>query len=317
MDDIPSPTLIVVSGKKTYLERIGYVLALWGYVDILLVKSSVEAIAAFERLEGPAIFLTDYVIGTKDGLDGIRLSKYLVERSVFKRFSVACGIIFERQNQELFEEALEVAEFYYTKRPEHSGEKYNLGPVLRKHLKKTEKSLRNFQFERTDHSTGMLSKKEVETRWEVLCRLARRDHMVTSVAVLDIDDFKMINERYGHAIGDEVIYEVSKRLQIRPGDIAFRSYSKGDEFVVVLPRTEHDEALQVVERIRGNFEHSDLVLKDGTRIRISVSIGVACLPYDHLTSSPWQLLVDLIKVADSLMFQEKHAKKLRPKLGGR
>ena len=95
-----------------------------------------------------------------------------------------------------------------------------------------------------------------------------------SVAYVDIDSFKTINDRYGHSTGDLVLREVSAKIaqQIRPDDYCARL--GGEEFVLVLPDCPREPALQVAERVRSAVEAGEYrALDDG--VRVTVSIGLA------------------------------------------
>lgn len=310
IEDMYKPSIVLVSTNEDYLDRMLRGLALWGYIDVHALGSSVEALALFETLECPAIFLLDDTFSADDGLDGIRLARHLKERNVFKRFSVACGIMFKKSDHSLFVEALDVAEFIFTRRAQPGGEKYNIGPLLRKYLMKASERLRIAQYHRTDHSTGMLSSSEVEIRLETIWKASYRDNAPMSGALVDIDDFKIINTTHGHQAGDEVIALVAERLHVRPEDIPFRSYKKGDEFVILLPRTPLEEVKLVAQRIRQKVEETPIVLKKGTVLHVTISIGVASINPDMGISDSKEVLKYLVKHADADMYKEKNAKKM-------
>ena len=88
---------------------------------------------------------------------------------------------------------------------------------------------------------------------------AAREKYPLSVLMIDIDDFKNVNDRYGHQTGDEVLRNIGKTLteNIRPRDICCR-YG-GEEFVVLLPDTPADEAELVAERLRMAIESAKLM----------------------------------------------------------
>lgn len=123
-----------------------------------------------------------------------------------------------------------------------------------------------------DHLTGFLTRRsferDVSRLWPEFCSLYHQN----VVAMIDIDHFKQVNDRWGHPAGDAVIQRVAElvRLQLRGNDILGR-YG-GEEFIVVLPNTSAEMATQVMERIRGACEALDLCEIAGS---ITVSIGVA------------------------------------------
>jgi len=122
--------------------------------------------------------------------------------------------------------------------------------------------------------------------------------------LIDIDDFKDINDQLGHDSGDKVIVRVADLLQsnIRTFDILGRI--GGDEFIMLLPNTQLDEALVIAERLRMKIESLQIDLK-GTQQQITASFGVA-----KTTSQP-KNLDELIPSADQAMYRAKHEGKNR------
>jgi diguanylate cyclase (GGDEF)-like protein len=118
----------------------------------------------------------------------------------------------------------------------------------------------------------------------------------TSVLLLDIDDFKLVNDSLGHAAGDLLLIEVARRLglEIRAGDEAGRL--GGDEFVVILARADAERAQAVAERLL--VSAAEPLLLDGIEVSVSVSIGAA-------TSSSTSAGLDLLGAADMAMYAAK------------
>jgi diguanylate cyclase (GGDEF)-like protein len=96
-----------------------------------------------------------------------------------------------------------------------------------------------------------------------------------SILMLDIDNFKSINNRYGHQEGDRVIMRMGEiiRRYIRQVDSAYRF--GGEEFSIILPETEDEEAIQVADRIRLGFKKENFSPKIDEKFHLTVSIGVA------------------------------------------
>ena len=119
-----------------------------------------------------------------------------------------------------------------------------------------------------------------------------------SVLMLDIDDFKSINDRYGHAAGDAVLTAVANtfRKAIRESDILGR-YG-GDEFVIGLVHTNHQEALELAKRICVVIANTEKLVPDFPKIKVSVSIGVKCLDDERA-------LDELIDNADKKLYEAK------------
>jgi len=145
----------------------------------------------------------------------------------------------------------------------------------------------------------------VYSRWYLLKRLGdevnryMRKRIPLSVLFIDIDDFKRVNDTYGHDVGDKVLAEVGRIIkeQIRIVDIPGR-YG-GEEFVVVLPDTDEEGAYVVAERIRKAIENMKC------SVPITVSIGVATLSEEFVSGET------LLRRADMAMYRAKSMGKNR------
>jgi diguanylate cyclase (GGDEF)-like protein len=105
-------------------------------------------------------------------------------------------------------------------------------------------------------------------------RRASRTGFPVSVLMIDVDDFKRINDRYGHVPGDAVLTTVAAQLKgmLRRSDVQCRI--GGDEFLVILPDTPLDDAMRVAESVRGAIEAAEIPSARG-KVKITASIGVA------------------------------------------
>ena len=129
------------------------------------------------------------------------------------------------------------------------------------------------------------------------------------VCVIDIDDFKLINDRYGHAAGDEALREVAAIIvnSIRPNDIACRL--AGDEFLVVIPDTTAEQLSAITERV-SNSVRSRIIRTGAGGLRVTVSVGGAVACVSRTASAD-----ELVHRADEAMYQAKRAKdELQPRL---
>lgn len=133
-----------------------------------------------------------------------------------------------------------------------------------------------------------------EREW---ARARRRDEPL-SLLMLDIDHFKEINDRYGHAVGDLVLTEASARIQevLRTEDLWCRF--GGEEFVAMLPGTSLEDAVLVAERLRESISDVPFITAKG-EINISVSIGVASREAQHPN---WEAVSQL---ADEAVYRAK------------
>ena len=127
----------------------------------------------------------------------------------------------------------------------------------------------------------------------------QRYHHVLSLIMLDIDDFKRVNDTYGHLVGDIVLKEIATTIQktIRHVDIPAR-YG-GEEFTIILPETSAINAVTIAERLRGKIKEIAVKVDEDTIIRPTVSIGIA--EYPNAADN----IKDLIDAADKALYMSK------------
>ncbi len=164
---------------------------------------------------------------------------------------------------------------------------------------------------RTDSMTGLGNRRSLEEAMPLLAqqvigerpRLQRARQL--ALLVIDIDDFKSVNDQYGHAAGDRVIeaFAVLIRAELRDGDIGVRW--GGEEFLIVAQVGDARAALHCGERLRAAVAAFEFDLGDGHHIRKTCSIGFACLPFstDAGAAFTWQ---HVLEIADAALFEAKH-----------
>jgi diguanylate cyclase (GGDEF)-like protein len=113
----------------------------------------------------------------------------------------------------------------------------------------------------------------------------QQDGRSSAVMLADIDDFRVINNTYGHAVGDEVLISLAQILTHAVGRNDLVARYGGEEFVILLSRADHTEAKAIAEGIRSAVEASTFVTQDGDEVRFTISIGVALFPADGLDIS--------------------------------
>jgi diguanylate cyclase (GGDEF)-like protein len=150
----------------------------------------------------------------------------------------------------------------------------------------------------TDPVTGLLNRRYFETRIEVELQRARRQHQDLALLMVDIDDFKRVNDIYGHLRGDRILREVADLLRggVRIFDVCARF--GGEEFVIVMPGASAQVAEQVAERIRRRVEARSRL----DPVPTTVSIGIAMLGFGDSRE-------DLLRAADSALIAAKRAGK--------
>ncbi len=155
------------------------------------------------------------------------------------------------------------------------------------------------RFATRDPLTGLYNQVAFWDLLEYETERSKRQQYLFSLLVLDIDNFKAINDTYGHEIGDMFLKDFSSILKtaIRKGDIPTR-YG-GDKFTAILPVCDEEQAYTVAKRIMDSLREFSITLPDGAHVRETASIGLAVYP-THATQSK-----DLYLLADNMLSQAK------------
>ncbi|WP_026759229.1 diguanylate cyclase [Selenomonas ruminantium] len=147
-----------------------------------------------------------------------------------------------------------------------------------------------------DRLTGLFNRGETEANLKTLLQQTREYQEPLSVLMMDVDDFKIINDTYGHAVGDDTLKSIARILHknTRRGT-DFPGRWGGDEFFVILPGTTNDRAREIAQRI-GELINEQALLPDGAVV--TTSIGVVTAATDDTPDS-------LFKRADSALYEAK------------
>jgi len=150
----------------------------------------------------------------------------------------------------------------------------------------------------TDALTGLYNKRYLQAELSRAVEKTLQSGEPLSLIFLDIDDFKKINDRFGHAVGDDILISLahSMRSCTRESDMACRL--GGDELVIFMPGISKDKAFHVAERIRVHFETESMRIIDGQSINATISLGIVDLQRNESAES-------LIERADSAMYAAK------------
>ena len=150
----------------------------------------------------------------------------------------------------------------------------------------------------TDDLTGLISRRRLFQIGEKEIDRAGRYHLPLSAMVLDLDYFKSINDRYGHATGDEVLREIAIYVEQQMRDTDYLGRIGGEEFLALLPHTDRREAMDVAARLVKAVADMDLRMA-GVDERLTLSIGVACF------QGAGDTLSQMIKRADAALYEAK------------
>jgi diguanylate cyclase (GGDEF)-like protein len=156
---------------------------------------------------------------------------------------------------------------------------------------------------RADSKTGLLNAATWEREATAEIARAVRVRAPAAVALLDLDRFKLLNDTYGHLVGDQVLKEVARTLTavLREYDLAGRF--GGEEFALLLPHTRSTDAFRIAERVRVAIAGLRIIapgVTGGERVSVTVSIGVAALD-----GGDRREFADLMAAADAALYRAK------------
>jgi len=158
---------------------------------------------------------------------------------------------------------------------------------------------------RVDSKTGLLNVSTWEADAEAELSRAVRTAEPMSIALVDIDHFKAVNDTYGHLAGDRVLRAIANALATRSRDYDRVGRFGGEEFVLLLPQTEEADATRIAERLRRFVESLEIPTDEhpgAPLVSVTISVGVTAMPRGERRE-----LTDLLAAADSALYQAKQA----------
>jgi diguanylate cyclase (GGDEF)-like protein len=298
----PPPTVLIVDDDELVLERLRELVSVSGS-PVLTTTSGLTALTWLET-SAASIVVTDLRMPGIEGLELCRRVRALDRRDYIyiilltvndEEKDILAG--FEAGADDYISKRTSAAQFRARMRTANRilALEYNLKSALqKKHL-----------LAMTDELTGVFNRRYFMRRLTVKLKKRRSIGGHLSMLLVDVDHFKSVNDRYGHAVGDEVLkgltQEITRCLR-RPTDWCARL--GGEEFVVVLEDTELREARACGERVRRSIEYHPFGASTDP-IRVTVSIGVTGM--EHVTDQAVAEPLSLLALADRNLFASKAA----------
>jgi len=257
-------SILVADDEKTYLLELTNILS--PKYDVYAVKNGQDAISSAEELL-PDVILLDIIMPDMDGYEVI----YALKANE-KTADIPVIFITGLRDSADEERGLHLGAADYISKP--------FSPAIvelriRNQVEIRENLRRIEHLSLTDQLTGLPNRRCFDARLKIEWGIAQRERWSLSLLIIDIDFFKEYNDTYGHQQGDTALWSVAATLKKtikRPSDLAARW--GGEEFIVLLPNTDAEGAIEVAEQIRKTIENMEIRCINGSVTKVTVSIGV-------------------------------------------
>jgi diguanylate cyclase (GGDEF)-like protein len=290
------PSILIVDDTETNVDILVELLS-----DLYEIVVALDGRSALEILEVQEVdlILLDIMMPIIDG--------YEVCRRVKKNKNINdIPIIFitAKMDEESIEKAYAVGGMDYVTKPFKPKELFARIKTqlqiraLIQELESSKNALKHLS--ETDPMTDLCNRRYFNHASKSIIELAKRDNTALTVIMLDIDKFKVVNDTYGHDVGDDIIISLANILlgMTRKSDLACRF--GGEEFILLLPETSLDGAMVIAEKIRKKVEQFSLHLSDNRKLNVTVSLGVSQIDTKNDPS-----IESAIKRADIALYKAK------------
>lgn len=273
-----------------------------GY-EVILAGDGVTAIKLV-KTKAPDIILLDLIL---PGLDGHEVCRWLKLEETTKGIPVIMLTVKKELADKI--SGLQVGADDFLPKPYNDLElNARIYASLRTKALQDELRTKNKQLEEllykveylaiTDALTGLYNRRRFHDILLKEFERSKRYATPVSLLMIDIDHFKKVNDRYGHLAGDDVLRNVAQIIQKIIRDIDTAARYGGEEYIVILPNTEKNDALKVAERMRTTIEHNRFAEIDNSTI--TISIGIAGMPDNQIDTED-----KLIRAADLALYRSK------------
>ena len=151
----------------------------------------------------------------------------------------------------------------------------------------------------TDDLTGLYNARYLDDLLDIEISRAERFSSNLALVFIDLDFFKLVNDKHGHLVGSRMLAEIGQLFKRRIRSVDFGARYGGDEFVLILPQTDKAGAYDLVCNLRDMVRSYQLTTETGDKVSVTASFGIATYPDDATTK------IDLIRQADNMMYKVK------------
>ncbi len=299
------PVILAVDDNETNIDILLELLGEKYDVMVAIDGASALEIAQEEEID---LILLDIMMPE---MDGYEVCKRLKQNPKTKEIPVI--FLTAKSDEDSIEKAYDVGGIdYITKpfRPKELLARVNRELKIQSLIKELKASYEKLQeLAQTDPLTRLYNRRYFSEISSNILNLAKREKKPLSVVMLDIDKFKRVNDTYGHQVGDEVIVSLANILKAnkRESDIVCR-YG-GEEFVILLPNTPIDGAVNFANKLREKVQSYILNLDDGTILKFTISLGVSSVNLEKEAT-----IEKALNRADEALYESKNSGRNRVSL---
>ena len=300
-----APRVLVVDDDDIAVEHMRELIGAAGY-EVATAHSGAAALAELRREFAPIVILDRNM----PGMDGLELCRAIRDGAHYPGYVYIVLCTAHDAEEEILAGLAAGADDYVSKRS--SGAQLVARLATARRILALEHSLKHAIEERrrmamTDALTGAFNRRYFMSHLRRELKRARRSAGELALLIFDIDHFKHINDRYGHAAGDAVLVEFARRVQEHlPRESDWNARLGGEEFAVVLPETDLAGGGVVAERIRHGIAQTPIRTAAGT-IEVTVSVGVSGLAvFKERAEATVEHL--LRRADDCLYFSKRHGR---------
>jgi diguanylate cyclase (GGDEF)-like protein len=287
-------TLLVVDDENVNLKVLNHILG--NEYTIYTAKNGTSAIEKTKEYK-PDLILLDIIM---PGMDGYQTLNAIRENEEIKKIPVI--FITGLDSDEDEEKGLSLGAADYITKPFSAA----IVKLRVQHQIRIINQLRTIErLSLIDQLTNIPNRRCFDQRLQIEWKMAIREKAPISLLMIDIDNFKNVNDTYGHQQGDKILQMVAKTFTKafrRPADFAARW--GGEEFIILLPNTHREGAMEIAEKIRDDIEKTETPSYEGEKIKITISIGV-----NSLVPAQNSSLNAFISNADEALYAAKEAGK--------
>jgi two-component system cell cycle response regulator len=283
--------VLVAEDSRYYQKVLQDTLNSWGYT-VVMANNGIEALEKLSEEDGPKLAIIDWVMPHVDGLEVCQKIREMVNRGY-----IYLILLTVNASKEDVVRGLEAGADDYIIKPFNEME-------LKFRLKTGERIInledQIMQLALTDPLTGLLNRRAFIDRLESEINRYQRLEESLSLIMVDLDDFKKVNDNYGHLVGDEVLKGVAKCFSSILRKYDFIGRYGGEEFVICLPGVKIKQAGEIAERLRIGMK--ELIVNKETeplKLNVTASFGVSTLGEDAFN------VHTLTKKADEALYVAK------------